>query len=114
MTSQQGFTLMETLVALSLFTLVLLGTLASVGTVVRVNSQGGKTARAMLLAQEKMEQLRASGYSSLASGSDAVGSFSRSWTVASGPLTDTRRVDVAVTWAIPRSGSISLTTILNP
>lgn len=110
----QGFTMMETLVALSLFTVVLLGTLAGVGTVIRANSQGGKTARAMLLAQEKMEQLRVGGYGALASGSDAVGSFSRSWTVVAGPLADTRRVDIAVTWTVPRSGNISLTTLLNP
>ncbi|MBI1988076.1 MAG: prepilin-type N-terminal cleavage/methylation domain-containing protein [Nitrospinae bacterium] len=110
---QQGFTMMETLVALVLFTVVLLGTLGGAATVAWINAQGGKTSRAMLLAQERMEQLKAGGYAALASGSNTVGGFSRSWTVATGPQANTRRVDVTVTWTVPRSGSITLTMVMS-
>ncbi|MBI2877095.1 MAG: prepilin-type N-terminal cleavage/methylation domain-containing protein [Candidatus Tectomicrobia bacterium] len=110
---QQGFTLVETLVAMVLFTVILLGTLGGLAAVIRANTQGGKGVRAMLLAQEKIEQLRAGGYADLASGSDVVGSFSLSWTVVSGPLADTRQVDIEVAWTAPKAGQVNLTTVLS-
>ncbi|MBI2370519.1 MAG: hypothetical protein HYV08_09860 [Deltaproteobacteria bacterium] len=110
---EQGLTLVEKLVALSLLTVVILGTLAGAGALARSNAQGGKIARAVLLAEEKLEELKAAGYTAIASGSDTVTvgatSFSRSWTSATGALANTKQVAVTVSWTVPKSSSVPRT-----
>ncbi|MBI2369223.1 MAG: prepilin-type N-terminal cleavage/methylation domain-containing protein [Deltaproteobacteria bacterium] len=114
---ERGLTLVETLVALSLLTVVILGTLAGAGTLARSNAQGGKIAQATLLAQEKIEELKAGGYTAITSGSDTVTSgstsFSRSWTSTTGALANTKQVAVTVSWTVPKSSSVTLTVVVS-
>jgi type IV pilus modification protein PilV len=110
-----GFTLIEVLVAMGIFTVAVLGVAISATSVIKANQGSYSTTIAINLAQDKLEELKALP-ASLASGgpvTDTINgeTFSRSWTVtANSPISGMQRIDVTVTWTDYGSRSITLSS----
>ena len=110
---QNGFTLLEILIAMGIFTAAILGVAISATSVIKANHNSYSTTVAINLAQDKLEELKALP-GSLASGgpvTDTINgeTFSRSWTVTSdSPVTGMKRIDVTVTWTDYGSHTITL------
>lgn len=123
---QHGFTLIEALIALVILSLGLFG-LMQIQTRVMAGSGDSRTQTAAVnLAQEKLEELRASDYAAIAGGEDRIPAaaggttdFTRTWTVT--PKTDPpyRVVSVTTAWTRPHRdtrdagfASVTLTTYI--
>ena len=121
---QRGFTLLETAVALIIFFFALTGLASLTKTNVRTNAQARYHAAAGDLAQQKLEDLRAGGYTAAASSGsneslteygDTTGTtlFTRSWTVAAGALSNTKTLTVTVSWTDPLgTHQVQMTSVL--
>jgi len=101
---EQGFTLVEVLVALFILVVGILGTIAVTATVMSGNSLGKRMTTASTLAQYKMEELKNTDYDSLASStsSETVEElYSRSWTVSAAdtPAAGMKTVEVTVSFS---------------
>ena len=112
---QNGFTLIEVLVAMGIFAVAILGVAISATSVIRANQSSYSTTIAINLAQDKLEELKALP-ASLASGgpiTDTINgeTFSRSWNVTSdSPITGMKRIDVTVTWTDYGSHTMTLSS----
>lgn len=109
---QAGFTLVEVMVALSLFSIALLGFSSAGVNTIRDDSYGRQSNVANALAQAKLEQLRSLPYSNsqwtsgthtesgLTESGGSGGHFTRTWVVTTdyNGHTGLRRVAVTVTW----------------
>lgn len=99
-----GFTLVEVLVAMGVFSLMLLGLAAGMTTAMRANQTSYLSAVATSLAQDKLEELQAKNPPDIAPGGPVTSTvagvtFARSWTVAANsPAVGLRRIDVTVSW----------------
>ena len=105
----QGFTLIEVLVAMVIFSLASLGTASLLTTTMRANIMAHHRSFATTLAQDRIEEVRASGTGACTSGTASQGSitFSLACGTAGGPNGSTN-VTVTVTWANPSSQSVQL------
>jgi len=120
--NHSGFTLIEVLIAMTIFSIGILAVAGMQSWNTKNNTTGNITTQAAMLARAKMEELKsAADVSALVSGSEINldpqgqpgGIFARSWTV-SNPLggDSTRQVQVTVSWSRRgRNRSIELTTI---
>ncbi len=99
-----GFTLIEVLVAMGIFSVTFLALAAGAGSVMRANHTSYHSTIATSLAQDKMEELKSRNGSVIVSAgpvTDNVGGidFTRTWTVTpNSPVVGTKQVDVTVTW----------------
>jgi type IV pilus assembly protein PilV len=108
-----GFTLVEILIAMTIFAVAVLGLAVGTVNVVRTNQTGHLSTSAINLAQTKIEELRAmsatafagltcplytsTGCSDTASASGK--SFSRSWQItANSPVAGVNKIDVKIDW----------------
>jgi prepilin-type N-terminal cleavage/methylation domain-containing protein len=109
-----GYSLVEILVALAIFSLSAPGIAVGVSLAVRASQLSANFTRATILAQDKLEELRAQ-FGLRSSGADSPGpGFSREWFIAAdSPETGVTRIDVAVSWADYQSHSITLATVVN-
>jgi type II secretion system protein I len=114
-----GFTLMEVLVAMVLLTLGLLGVANLTIGVIKGNSYSKNVTTATVVAQQQIEQAQRLGYtnSNSLAGSTTVSmgstSFTRTTTVTnSTPAANMKTVSVAVSWN-PGNNSVSLNTIIS-
>jgi len=103
-----GFTLIEVLVAMSLFSIAVLGVAAGATTVMRANQTSHYHTIATNLAQDKLEELKGRTVANI----NTTGSpenniavpgvpvlFTRSWAVAGGaPVLGVTQITVTVTW----------------
>ncbi len=125
---QQGFTLLEALIALVILAGGLLAMFRFHGTSVAVTGETKNRAAATALAQAKLEELRAfqtaPGYSTrVVNGAEAglantdydgvayAATFSRSWVVTPTANPDINQVDVTVTW--PRRDNVDGSVMLS-
>jgi prepilin-type N-terminal cleavage/methylation domain-containing protein len=108
-----GYSLVELLVAMTLFAIAALGLSAGVVMVVRSGAFSDDLTRATILAQDKLEELTALG-TPLAGGTDTPqAGFNRTWTVSSDdPEAGVTRIDVSVSWE-DEAQSIALVTVVN-
>jgi prepilin-type N-terminal cleavage/methylation domain-containing protein len=117
---QEGFTLVEVLVAISIFTFALLGLAAGTVSVTRTNQHSHLNASAINLAQAKLEELRAmsgtafSGLSCPSSTpcSDSVATsgitYNRQWWItANSPVSGVNRIDLNIAWTDYQSHSLN-------
>jgi type IV pilus modification protein PilV len=98
---EQGFTMVEVLVAIALLLVGLLGVAQMQVMTMITNSTANQRTTAITLAQDKMEILRTQPYANIATPplSDTSGIYSRSWTVENNtPANDMTRVTVTVSW----------------
>ena len=119
---QDGFTLIEILVAISIFTFAVLGLAAGTISVTRTNQNSHLNASAINLAQAKLEDLRAmttTAFSGLSCPSatpcsdTAVASgttFNRQWWITTNsPVTGVNKIDVSIAWTDYTSHSLTFT-----
>ncbi len=100
---QEGFTLLEVLIALVVLTVGLLGMAALTGSLVSAGALARDRVAATTLAQAKIEEFKNTTISSSVTGSDTHGTFARAWAVTNGsPTANTATVQVTVSW--PWSG----------
>ena len=94
-----GFTLIEVLIAVVILSIGLSGMGAFIGFMMNHNQQANNVMSATTLAQDKMEELKNTSYSSLASSSDTDSIFTRRWNVTSdSPATNMKTIAVTVSW----------------
>lgn len=117
-----GFTLLEILIALSIFSLAVLGLAIGTVSVIRTNQTSHLRASAINLAQARLEELRAmtsAAFSGLSCPSStpcsdtAVASgvtFTRQWWITTNsPVAGVNRIDVTVNWSDYASQTLTFT-----
>ncbi len=103
----RGFTLIEVLISMTIFSIAILGLAIGAGTVMRANQTSYFSTIAINLAQDKLEELKANPANlnpcppicdSTVPTHDGV-AFTRTWEVTNGsPVAGVSRVDVQVDW----------------
>jgi prepilin-type N-terminal cleavage/methylation domain-containing protein len=113
-TGQVGYSLVEVLVALTLFSLALLALSAGMGAVLRTRQLSADFTLATILAQDKLEELFAQG-PPVSDGSDTPQPrFTRAWVATPDtPEVGVTQIDVVVSWADSTTHVVALTTVLN-
>jgi type IV pilus assembly protein PilV len=105
----RGFTLLEVLVAIALLAVGLLGMATLVGSIINYNQLAQHVTTATTLAQDRIEELKNTGYDNIAEGSsteanidalgDAGGVYNRSTEVDEDTVfQNTKTVEVTVSW----------------
>jgi type IV pilus modification protein PilV len=105
----QGFTLIEVLVAMVIFSIASLGLAGLLTGTMRANMAAHHRSFATAFAQDKVEEIRAGGAGACTGGTASQGSitFSLACGTSGGPNGSTN-VTVTVTWANPSSQSVQL------
>lgn len=108
-----GFSLIEVLASLFLFSVLALSISASITSALRADTSSEHLTQATILAQDKLEELSA-GFGAR-SGSDIPRpGFARTWTMAaSTPAGGPARAEVSVSWTDSQAHTISVATIIN-
>jgi prepilin-type N-terminal cleavage/methylation domain-containing protein len=98
---QDGFTLIEVLISISLFSIALLGLCGATVMAMKGNSLSQMSTKATVMAKDKIEGLKNLNYSQITPGSDTPeANFTRQWIVTpNSPVTDTKTIAVTVSWA---------------
>ncbi len=109
-----GFSLLEILVALTVFSIASVALISGVTTSIRANNTSEHLTQAAVLAQDKLEALLASS-PTLAAGSDAPRSgFTRTWTISTDtPQLGVSQLNVSVSWTDYTPHTITVTTVVN-
>ncbi|MBN1828651.1 MAG: prepilin-type N-terminal cleavage/methylation domain-containing protein [Deltaproteobacteria bacterium] len=98
--SQQGFTLIEVMIALFVLLVALVGVASMATMVITGNRFNNDLTMATTLAEDKLEEMKQAGYAAITGGNDSQGIYNRVWTVtANTPETDMKRIDVTVSWS---------------
>ena len=115
-----GFTLIEVLVAMSIFAIAVLGLAIGATTVMQANQTGLYTTIATNLAQDKLEELKAKTAANINTTgspennitvSGVPAKFNRSWVVTSdSPVAGVKRIDVTVTWTDHTSNTVTVSS----
>ena len=81
----KGFTLIEILIAMIILSIAFLGLAGLMIQTTKNNSFGGRITEAATVAQDKLEELRATSWVAIAAGSDRINmngmNFNRNWTI---------------------------------
>ena len=93
---RSGFTLTEALIALLVLTICLASAFSLTFWLIQANGYSANLTQAISLAQDKMDEFMAGTYAEVVSGSDAVGTFSRTWRITT--VSDYKTVEVTVSW----------------
>lgn len=118
---QNGFTLLEVLIALAIFSVGLLAVNAMTTRVIKSNYQSRNLTTAVDLAQNKLDALKAGDFDSIVVASETgldsrevagEGIFDRRVTVTSSPDSDYKTVDVIISWSDPDPRQVVIQTII--
>jgi Tfp pilus assembly protein PilV len=128
--------MMEVIAGFGFLSVALLGLTSLSLTTIKAANEARNVSAATNLARAKVEELRSLSYSALTSGADVAplaenghsggpsdadyaqqiavpaGTFTRTWSVASGPTSTTKVLTVTVEWTDAESHQISLTTTI--
>lgn len=99
--SPTGFTLLEVLIAIVILSVALLGMATLTASIIGYNQFADQTTTATTLAQDKMEELKNTSYSSIddSSSPDTESIYTRSWIVNNDtPNDDMKTITVTVNW----------------
>jgi type II secretion system protein I len=113
-----GFTLIETLIALVILAVALLALAGLMVTTTRNNSVGGHMTEAATLAQDKLEEFRASSFDGILTGNDQkTGShgilYARNWNVATSADGNLKTITLNIGWSDKYNHSIRIISVLN-
>mgnify|MGYP002633301230 CR=1 FL=1 len=119
-TSSKGFTLIEVMIAIVILSVGLLGMASLTVGIIKGNKFSNEVTTATTLGQDKMEDIRRTGYSSVAAETKAVlpspdDQYKREVTVTNNsPATDMKTVNVKVYWggASKEDHNVEMKTIL--
>ena len=97
---QGGFSLIDVLIGATIMTLTLMAMISVFPTAYANVEQGGKRTKAVAIAQEKMEELRAGAFPPIAGGPETVdGTYTRSWTsTVTGAPNQVATITITVSW----------------
>jgi prepilin-type N-terminal cleavage/methylation domain-containing protein len=113
--NDQGLTLLEILVAVTVLCVGLLAVAVMFPTSSGNMDYGGNISQATALAQEKIEEFRNTPFASITGGNDSPTGYTRTWTVADAgsPPFRLRTVTVTLSWtATRRPGNVVLQTFM--
>ncbi len=97
--SMGAFTLLEVLVAIVILSIGLSGVAAFTGSIMNYNREANNVMSATTLAQDKLEELKNTSYSNVASSCDTDSIFTRTWNVTSDfPAVNMKTIAVTVSW----------------
>ena len=114
----KGFMLVEVMAALALLGIAFAGLSPLVITTLRSMDHARRVTTASEFARDKIEDIRNTAYTAVASGSDTVteggtgATYARTWTSAAGPSANTKLVTVTVSWTARTSHTVSVQTIV--
>jgi prepilin-type N-terminal cleavage/methylation domain-containing protein len=113
-----GFTLIETLIALFLLSFALLALAGLMVTTTRNDSVGGHMTEAATLAQDKLEEFRATPFDNILAGNDQkTGShaiqYARNWNVATSADGNLKTVTLNISWSDKYNHSIRIVSAIN-
>ena len=94
--TRAGFTLVELMVAMLMFTVGLLALASTSAVVVSQMGDAGRMGVAASAAQTRIERLRSGACTTAQTGTNAARGVSESWTVT--PMTRSARIDVTITY----------------
>jgi prepilin-type N-terminal cleavage/methylation domain-containing protein len=111
---ERGYSLVEVLVSLAVFSIAAVGLSMSVTNSLRSGALSEHFTVATILAQDKLESLSAAG-TALSDGNDSPHSdFARSWVITpDSPESGVSRIEVTVTWTDYGPHTVRLTTVVN-
>ena len=108
-----GYSLVEVLVAMAVFSIAALGVATAAVTLTRAGHASERVTQATILAQEKLEEFRAA-FEPLRDGEDTPRlGYTRRWQVApDAPEIGVARIEVSVSWP-DADQPVSLVTVVN-
>ena len=110
--------LVEVMAALALLGIAFAGLSPLMITTLRSMDHARRVTTASEFARDKIEDIRNTAYTAVASGSDTVteggtgATYTRTWTAAAGPGANTKLVTVTVRWTARNAHTVSLQTIV--
>lgn len=119
--NENGFTLLEVLFALAIFSIGLLAINAMTTMVIKSNYKSKNLTTAVHLAQNKLDKLKAGSYASVVNSTETgldsqetagAGIFDRSVTVTSSTNPDYMTVEVIISWSDPDPRQVAMQTII--
>jgi type IV pilus modification protein PilV len=110
--NQGGFTILEVLIAVSVFSFALLALAQMQIMAIQTNATSQQRTTAITLAQDKMEILKRLPYTQISTGNDVSGLFARSWNVQNDfPSSGMKTINLTVSWAAG-SKAVTLQTMV--
>jgi Tfp pilus assembly protein PilV len=98
-TKCDGFSIMETLIALSIFTIGILAVATLVLSAIGENASARRVTEATALAEDRLEQLMAVSYDAVSGGTTTEGAYKVVWDVAEDIIVaQTKSITVTVSW----------------
>jgi type IV pilus assembly protein PilV len=113
-----GFTLLEILIALIIFSIGILALTSLTVTATRTGSYGGRMTEAVTFAQDKLEELKANSWEKIVSGGDQKTgptgiNYTRNWKVLEKETRNLKTVSITIDWKDRADHSISLFTVIS-
>ena len=109
-----GFSLLETLVALTVFSIASVALTLGVATSIRTNNTSEHLTQATILAQDKLEALLAAAPVFVAGSDTPRIGFTRIWIITSDiPQVGVSQINVSVSWTDDTPHTITVTTVVN-
>lgn len=109
-----GYSLLEILVALSIFSIVSVALTTSITSGIKINHASERLTQATVLAHDTLETLSARPTARVSGADTPQPGFSRTWTVTpDAPQPGVSQIDVTVAWTDYQPRTITLSTVLN-
>ncbi len=109
-----GYSLLEILVALSIFSIVSVALTTSITSGIKINHASERLTQATVLAHDTLETLSARPAARVSGTDTPQSGFTRTWTVTpDAPQPGVSQLDVTVAWTDYQPRTITLSTVLN-
>ncbi len=113
-----GFSLIEVLIALVIFSISLLALASLMGTATMNSSFGGRMTEAATFAQDKLEEFKANAWENIVSGGDQKTgptgiNYARNWRVVERETGNLKTVSLTINWKDRVDHSITLFTVIS-